>query len=216
MTLDRTLHFAHLPRRSVPVPQIGGLSANKAISDGMTPPLPGKQAPVILDVNINGTERTIDDAGIEDDSDDERANRSEDEDASHLVQNEPRKPRKISQKKKIEQASFGLWLEANRDKLSKKPENRITDNDQSVGYLVKSWEGQKIINNPRDYQMELFQRAKEKNTIAVLDTGKSKTIQLIQSFGHSQWLTMAELPWQRIWKDSDSGTPSPARHRKRA
>lgn len=216
MTSGRTPHFAHLPRRSVLVPQIGGFSANKADSDGMTPPLPRKQAPVILDIKINGTEGTVDDAGIADDSDDERANRSEDEDASNLVQNEPRKPRKISQKKKIEQASFGVWLEANREKLSKKPENRVTDNDQSVGYLVKSWEGQKIINNPRDYQMELFQRAKEKNTIAVLDTGKSKMVHETQSFGHSQWLTVAELPWQRIWKDPDSGAPSPAHHRKRA
>lgn len=33
-----------------------------------------------------------------------------------------------------------------------------------------------IIENPREYQMELFQRAKEQNTIAVLDTGSGKTL----------------------------------------
>jgi len=31
------------------------------------------------------------------------------------------------------------------------------------------------ITNPRDYQTELFQRAKNENTIAVLDTGSGKT-----------------------------------------
>lgn len=121
------------------------------------------------------------DAGVGGDSDDERANRSEDEDISRLVQNEPRKIRKITQKKKIEQASFSMWLEDNRSRLSKKPENRAIENDQSIGYLVKNWEGQKIINNPRDYQLELFERAKAKNTIAVLDTGKSHMIQASKS-----------------------------------
>lgn len=147
----------------------------------MIPLSPGEQAPVILDIEMSGTEQTAVDAGIDGDSNDERANRSEDEDANCLVQDEPRKPRKITEKKKTEQASFGVWLEANRSRLSKKPEDRVTDNEQSVGYLVKSWEGQKIINNPRDYQMELFQRAKEKNTIAVLDTGKFQTIHELQS-----------------------------------
>lgn len=139
----------------------------------MISPLTDNQAPVILSIDISGIDQPMVDAGIGDDSDEERANRSEDEDASRLVQNEPRKPRKITQKKKIEQASFSLWLEDNRNRLSKKPENRVIENDQSIGYLVKNWEGQKIINNPRDYQLELFERAKVKNTIAVLDTGES-------------------------------------------
>lgn len=184
--------------------------------DGAIPLIPDKQAPVILSIEVSGTDKTVVDAGMEDDSDDERANRSEDEDVSRLVQNEPRKPRKITQKKKIEQASFGTWLQDNRNKLSKKPENRVIEDDQSIGYLVKSWEGQKIINNPRDYQMELFERAKEKNTIAVLDTGKSQTVFPSQSSEHMKLLNVANHPWDRIWEDSDSGATPPARHRKRA
>ena len=33
-----------------------------------------------------------------------------------------------------------------------------------------------IINDPREYQLELFERAKKENTIAVLDTGSGKTL----------------------------------------
>lgn len=171
-----TPHIGHLPHRKLTALPNGGSTASMAGFDGAIPPMPDKQAPVILSIDVSGPDQTVVDADMEDDSEDERVNRSEDEDASRLVQNEPRKPRKITQKKKIEQASFGTWLQDNRKRLSKKPENRVIENDQSIGYLVKSWEGQKIINNPRDYQMELFQRAKEKNTIAVLDTGKSQTV----------------------------------------
>lgn len=100
------------------------------------------------------------------------AYRSNDEEAGRLVQTQPRKPRKISQKKKIEQANFGTWLDRNRKNLTQRSGKPATEHEQSVQYLVKTWEGESIINNPRDYQLELFERAKEKNTIAVLDTGK--------------------------------------------
>lgn len=192
MASDESPYIAHLPRGNLTALPNGFSTASKAGSDETIAPMADKQAPVVLSIETSATDQPMVDAGIEDDSDVERANRSEDEDASRLIQNEPRKPHKISQKKKIEQASFGVWLEENRNRLSKKPENRITENDQSIGYLVKSWEGQKIINNPRDYQLELFERAKEKNTIAVLDTGKSSMIQVSQSSRHGAWLTMAD------------------------
>ena len=192
MASDTDPHAAHLRHRNLTILQHTSSSASKASPDGTVASTPGSQAPTILSLDISGTDQTIVDAVIEHDSDNELANRSEDEEASRLVQNEPRKPRKISQKKKIEQASFGVWLQDNRNRLSKKPENPAADNDQSIGYLVKSWEGQKIINNPREYQMELFERAKEKNTIAVLDTGESQTVHAPQPSGHTSSLTMAQ------------------------
>ena len=44
--------------------------------------------------------------------------------------------------------------------------------DQSARYIVDQAESQRIISTPREYQTELFERAKDKNIIAVLDTGR--------------------------------------------
>jgi endoribonuclease Dicer len=45
----------------------------------------------------------------------------------------------------------------------------------SIRDILKGQETTVRITNPRDYQTELFQRAKEENIIAVLDTGSGKT-----------------------------------------
>jgi endoribonuclease Dicer len=45
----------------------------------------------------------------------------------------------------------------------------------SIRDILASQETTVRITNPRDYQTELFQRARTENTIAVLDTGSGKT-----------------------------------------
>lgn len=45
----------------------------------------------------------------------------------------------------------------------------------SIRDILASQDTTVRITNPRDYQTELFQRAKKQNTIAVLDTGTGKT-----------------------------------------
>ncbi|KAI1482012.1 hypothetical protein F4774DRAFT_430201 [Daldinia eschscholtzii] len=52
----------------------------------------------------------------------------------------------------------------------------IKDEYKSTNRLVQEAESEKIISSPREYQTELFERAKQKNIIAVLDTGTGKTL----------------------------------------
>lgn len=45
------------------------------------------------------------------------------------------------------------------------------DDALSTRNLISKQESTVIITDPREYQMELFEKAKEENIIAVLDTG---------------------------------------------
>ncbi|KAI1325782.1 hypothetical protein F5Y16DRAFT_411279 [Xylariaceae sp. FL0255] len=72
---------------------------------------------------------------------------------------------------------FQDWLRDNRATVYKKSHAReiYLDGAAGDGHLFKSEESA-IISSPREYQTELFERAKQKNIIAVLDTGTGKTL----------------------------------------
>ena len=86
----------------------------------------------------------------------------------------------IGEKRRAQKAIFDNWLTSDtgiavltRKKGSKVAD--VADEEQSIHSLMAGMSDQ-IIKNPRDYQIELFERAKKDNTIAVLDTGSGKTL----------------------------------------
>ncbi|TKX27681.1 dicer-like protein [Elsinoe australis] len=84
-------------------------------------------------------------------------------------------------KRRRQHALFKTWMlqqaatdiqHGNQDKRSKHPEKE----QLSISQIIGEQESEHIIDDPREYQLELFERAKQQNTIAVLDTGTGKTL----------------------------------------
>ncbi|TVY67376.1 Dicer-like protein [Lachnellula suecica] len=110
------------------------------------------------------------------DGEDEAANDTEDEEEDDDDQPKGR-PRKITERKRRQNAIADSYLQDALQDPSK--QHKVLPQDeakQSTRWLVNQSENHKIISSPREYQIELFERAKEKNIIAVLDTGSGKTL----------------------------------------
>jgi endoribonuclease Dicer len=88
------------------------------------------------------------------------------------------KKRKISERKRRMNAIADNYAQEQAQKSLEEDirSNRQNMEDQSTRYIVHQAESQRIISTPREYQTELFERAKKKNIIAVLDTGKSTSL----------------------------------------
>ncbi|KAF6815456.1 RNase3 domain protein [Colletotrichum sojae] len=108
-------------------------------------------------------------AGI--DEDDEGA-----EDEYRRYHLNPAHPRAVSKRKQEHSALLRSLV--NSEALKSSTVSKVLD-DLSIIDLIKDNDkkhGKKDINRPREYQYELFERAKKKNIIAVLDTGSGKTL----------------------------------------
>jgi hypothetical protein len=105
------------------------------------------------------------------------------EDEEEELSNQPvPEVKRLSARKQKHNAIFDSFL-LETSKQSKAEKNPSTGDEaqQSTRWLIDQSEKQQIISSPRDYQIELFERAKDKNIIAVLDTGSSSIISPIFS-----------------------------------
>lgn len=94
------------------------------------------------------------------------------------------------ERRRAQKAAFEKWLtsdtgqEALRSKTKNVKPKEVADEECSIQSLMAK-ERVEIIKSPRDYQLELFERAKKENTIAVLDTGSGKTLIAVLLIRHT-------------------------------
>ncbi|KAL2352640.1 dsRNA-specific nuclease [Cryomyces antarcticus] len=92
----------------------------------------------------------------------------------------PNGVRTISDRRRAQNAKFRSWLDRRMETVIRedaKQEMKAADDEElSIRNLMAKQESHVIISDPREYQIELFERAKAQNIIAVLDTGSGKTL----------------------------------------
>ncbi|KAK2616336.1 Dicer-like protein 1 [Conoideocrella luteorostrata] len=85
-------------------------------------------------------------------------------------------PQKPEKSLNAEDNAFRAWIAS---EVLKEPTPKAQDDGDkqpSISDLVSHIKSNKIIDTPRQYQLDLFERAKKDNTIVVLDTGSGKTL----------------------------------------
>ena len=103
----------------------------------------------------------------------------ESEDTDEDIDHKPKIP-KLSERRREQNKKFSSWLSRRAEQVTKEQVKAAVlsadDEALSIRHLMSKQESNVIITNPRDYQVELFEKAKKQNVIAVLDTGSGKTL----------------------------------------
>ncbi|KYK57428.1 RNase3 domain-containing protein [Drechmeria coniospora] len=135
----------------------------------------------VADATADSTSRSVArDSAKEDDDGDFRRGSSDDdgsdEDRYRIVSN-PDVVRAASALRRRGDAAFREWI-SKSERLRSNLSSGVGGGMEhaSAGRLIQRNEEKRIIATPREYQIELFERAKEKNLIIVLDTGSGKTL----------------------------------------
>ena len=89
-------------------------------------------------------------------------------------------PKSTSEKRRAQNKvmrAFAANISAHitKEEVEEAASKSSNDEQLSIRDILAKQETTVRITNPRDYQTELFQRAKDENIIAVLDTGSGKT-----------------------------------------
>ncbi|TGO53403.1 hypothetical protein BCON_0124g00210 [Botryotinia convoluta] len=141
----------------------------------------------ILDNNQGSNQKDL--PVVEEDGEDE-----EEEDMNQAIPDIKR----ISARKQKNAAIFDVFLkEATKQPKTEKISHANDEAIQSTRWLIDQAEKQHIIESPRDYQLELFEKAKKQNIIAVLDTGSGKTFIAVLLL---RWIIDQELEDRAIGK----------------
>ncbi|MCJ1283293.1 Dicer-like protein 1 [Xylographa opegraphella] len=86
----------------------------------------------------------------------------------------------VTEQRRLQNSIFSAWLLKRAEKTTKEEAKAVLQNADdealSIRNLMAKQESNVIIGDPREYQIELFERAKKQDIIAVLDTGSGKTL----------------------------------------
>lgn len=114
----------------------------------------------------------------------------------------PGAPPTLAEKRRAQKTLFDSWLKTEAAQIPTQKRKKLDSEEKehelgSIPSLMAKSESAEIVKNPREYQLELFERAKHQNTIAVLDTGSGKTLIAVLLI---RWVIDQELESRAVGK----------------